>query len=395
MNDPSSGFGLCDVLAVSVSLRAPKRQRAEGAELQIALIFRAVARALIAGAAIERGVRCVEAALRLPDVAVGVVGEDGELAAQQAAERIGGGAHEAVGDRRLRDVVMAEHVRCDHRVGIVETQRVAEQREAGVDGDVVGDAIGESPARAPLVGRIVRRQGRQGSDAVADRQRPVDAIAVAGKTVGVQRVDAQRIGPDVVAARHRRLRRDRAVAARLHRHRAMRRLTALAGDDVDDAAHRVRAVERRLRPAQHLDALDVDGGEIAEIERAVGRRRIADAHAVDQHQGLAGVGAAQADLGHGADAAGFVDVEAGDAAQDVGEAFRSEFRDLGAGDDRHRGAGLADRLLDPIGRHGDFGQFVGASEARRRQRDGDQGGPSRPRECGFEHGSSRRPTDGG
>ena len=111
VNEPSSGLGLCDVLAVSVSLRAPKVSAAEGAELQIALIFRAVARAVIAGAAIERVEVDVVAALGLPDVAVGVIAEDRELAAQQAAERIGGRAHEAVGDRRRRDIVMAEHVR--------------------------------------------------------------------------------------------------------------------------------------------------------------------------------------------------------------------------------------------------------------------------------------------
>ena len=101
--------------------------------------------------------------------------------------------------------------------------------------------------------------------------------------------------------------------------------------------------------------------ESAEIDRAVGRRGVADADAVDQHQSLAGIRAAQADLGRRADAARLVDVEPGDAAQHVGDALGPEFFDFGDADDRHRGGGLADRLLDAVGSDGDVGQIVGAS----------------------------------
>ena len=84
------------------------------------------------------------------------------------------------------------------------------------------------------------------------------------------------------------------------------------------------------------------------------------------------------DLRHGADAARFVDIEAGDAAQDVGEALGPELLDLSGGNDRHRSAGLANRLLDPIGGHHDFGQFVGARPwgERAGQRDSDQARPA-------------------
>ena len=78
---------------------------------------------------------------------------------------------------------------------------------------------------------------------------------------------AERIGPGVARPRDRGSRRDRAVGAGFER-RLAHRLAGLAllGDDVDDAGHGVRAVERRLRPAQNLDAVDVERGEIAEIE---------------------------------------------------------------------------------------------------------------------------------
>ena len=104
------------------------------------------------------------------------------------------------------------------------------------------------------------------------------------------------------------------------------------------------------------------------------------------------------DLRHCADAAGVLDVEAGDAAQDVGDSLGSELLHFDARDDGHRGAGLADRLFDAIGGDDDFRQLVGVSggERRRAGKSGEDAGSPRggPR-SGFEHGSSGRPTDGG
>jgi hypothetical protein len=59
------------------------------------------------------------------------------------------------------------------------------------------------------------------------------------------------------------------IAAALRQRPAARLSFALARDDIDDAAHGVGAVERRLRAAQNLDALDVRHDESAEIHRTV------------------------------------------------------------------------------------------------------------------------------
>ena len=102
-------------------------------------------------------------------------------------------------------------------------------------------------------------------------------------------------------------------------------------------------------------------------------------HAIDQHQRLAGLGAAQTDLRRPADAAGVGDIDAGNPAQHVGEAFGAELLDFVGVNDRDRGARLADRFLDAIGSDDDFGQFIGeGGRERLRAGDGDnkQCGPT-------------------
>src|SRR5256885_10031890 len=61
---------------------------------------------------------------------------------------------------------------------------------------------------------------------------------------------------------------------------------ALLGDDGDHAAERVGAIEAALRPTQDLNALDIAGQQLAEIERAVRIARIADVDAVDEKLGV-------------------------------------------------------------------------------------------------------------
>src|SRR6267142_5351255 len=68
---------------------------------------------------------------------------------------------------------------------------------------------------------------------------------------------------------------------------------ALLGDDRDYAAKRVGAVQAALRPAQHLDALDVAGEHLPEIKRAIEDAGIAHIHPIDNELGVIGVGAAQ------------------------------------------------------------------------------------------------------
>src|SRR5690606_7158868 len=69
----------------------------------------------------------------------------------------------------------------------------------------------------------------------------------------------------------------------------------LARDDVDHAADRLRAVERRARPAHDLDALDALDAVARQIDGA--SDPTGDALAVDQKERVLGVEAAQPELG--------------------------------------------------------------------------------------------------
>src|SRR5690606_16394817 len=87
---------------------------------------------------------------------------------------------------------------------------------------------------------------------------------------------------------------DGAVAAALDGRLEAGRAPGLLRDDVDHAADRVGAVERALRPPENLDPLDVGDREDREIELVAGARRIVDADAVDEDEGVLRLGAAEA-----------------------------------------------------------------------------------------------------
>ena len=107
-----------------------------------------------------------------------------------------------------------------------------------------------------------------------------------------------------------------AERAALGADRRGKRALAASGDDVDDAADGVGAVEAAHGPANHLDALDVLGREVGEVELAVGG--VVGLDAVDQHQRVVALGAADAHLREVADAAAAADGDAGQAAQGIG-----------------------------------------------------------------------------
>ena len=104
-----------------------------------------------------------------------------------------------------------------------------------------------------------------------------------------------------------------AQRAALGAHRHAQGALPAAGDDVDDAAHGIGAVEAAHGPADHLDALDVLGRQVGEIELAVGG--VVGLDAVDQDQRVVALGAADAHLGEVAEAAAAADGDAGQAAQ--------------------------------------------------------------------------------
>ena len=112
-------------------------------------------------------------------------------------------------------------------------------------------------------------------------------------------------------------------------------LVAAAREDLDHAAHRLRAVQGRQRPAHDLDALDLRHRDIPDRRHAIGRR--ADLDPIHQHQHLARAGAAQEQARDLARPALVVDGKAGLAAQQVGERGRLQALDLGAVDDGARG----------------------------------------------------------
>ena len=103
---------------------------------------------------------------------------------------------------------------------------------------------------------------------------------------------------------------------------------ACAGDDVDDAANRVRAVKGGLLAAQDFDFDDIFRAQSAEIKCTV--RRVRDFNAVNDDDNLVGFRPAQTDLGEGARAAALADGEAGDCAEEVGDdALVAGFESLG------------------------------------------------------------------
>ncbi len=86
-----------------------------------------------------------------------------------------------------------------------------------------------------------------------------------------------------------------------------------AGEDLDHATDGVRAVQAGLRATHDLHALDLCQRQVLVHRQAeVGA---VDAHAIDQHHGVAGVGAAQEQRALLAQAAGIGQADAGAAAQ--------------------------------------------------------------------------------
>jgi hypothetical protein len=144
-----------------------------------------------------------------------------------------------------------------------------------------------------------------------------------------------------------------AVAAHAGAAARGRRAAVAAGEHLDHTADGFRSVQRRARPAHDLDPVDQLQRQVLEREQAGGRRT--RAHAVDQHQHVVRLGAAQE---HGGELAGTALVrqrDPGAPAQQVRQVARLAALDRGAVDhldrrqrivDRDRGAGGGD--LDPV-----------------------------------------------
>lgn len=100
--------------------------------------------------------------------------------------------------------------------------------------------------------------------------------------------------------------------------------------------HRVGAVDRRGRAAQHLDALDLVRIEIRQIEPAAARgRRVVRAHAVDEDEHVIRIAAADVHRTGATRAAELVDLQTRHLPEQIDSAGHVTTLDLLASDDRH------------------------------------------------------------
>lgn len=282
----------------------------------------------------------------------------------------------------------------------------AEPRGPGaVEQARLGAELAEPAAVIAVVVRVVIRDVVQFQPVLAPAQHTLDAGGAAGPAeaggagAGAQRLGFLRVAGDaarggvaalggqaladhqVVPAAQAAGRAERAaggalaaageVAEDLHRHAGRR----AARHQVDDAADGAGAIQRRPRPAHHLDPLDIGEQFIAEVEGAVRFGGIVHRHAIQQHQNVAGGGAADEDAGLLAEAAALHHVHARHRGQGFGEGLVAAFLDIRAGQ-HGDGGGHALRLRrdsrrgdDGLGQ-GRLGQGRGGQQQGQGEREG-------------------------
>src|SRR5205814_809740 len=103
-------------------------------------------------------------------------------------------------------------------------------------------------------------------------------------------------------------------------------IAAAGRDDVDYAADRVGAVERRERTARDFDALNAGGRELSEV--VAGEIRIVDLDPVPQHERLLRTAAANEDRSRFSERSGATHRDAGNFAQHVGDIACFAFVDV-------------------------------------------------------------------
>ena len=154
-----------------------------------------------------------------------------------------------------------------------------------------------------------------------------------------------------------------------------------AGDEVHHPADRRGAIERGGRAAQDLDPLHIEQQIIAEVEGAIGLRRVVQRHAIQQHQDRAGGIAANEAAGLLAEPPRRHQPETGHRGQRLGEGLVAPLLDIAAGEDgdggghallrgRHAGGGddgVRDGLLGTR-RGGQRGKRAGQGKGKRSHR---------------------------
>jgi hypothetical protein len=337
---------------------AAEGQRAEGACLEVALVLGADPVAPELGRDEGRVLRQdVEAVGGFPEFAVRLVQIDLEAvrersllrrSAREKLREVPYGVGRRVGkgpSRTIRRDVARQNGR-----GRVELGPSAEGQGPDFERHTVPGIVSE-PAVAAVAGEPV---GLKPSELPFEL---ADAVAEA-REAGARLPACRRgIGPGSDGAGGGQARVHRPVAARFLPRLEAGRPAPLPGDDVDDAADRVRPVERALRSAQHLDPLDRGRQEVGEVEVAGSGRRVVHPDPVDEDERLTRAGPAQAHARRRAGPARLRDVEARYAPQRIDERGRAEGLDLLPRHDRDGRCRPLPRLGPAVGRHHDVGQL--------------------------------------
>ena len=193
------------------------------------------------------------------------------------------------------------------------------------------------------------------------------AVKAAAARMGqAQRIVQRALGPGRAA--HAGLDLARTLVAQADADIGRRRAFALAGEQLDDTANGVRAIHRRGRAAQHLDAFDLRERNLLPHCAAGGLR--VDAHTVDIHGCKALLGTAHIHAAGIAHAAVARDFDAGQARQQVGHPGGAAGLDGLPVDDGHIGHQVRQSLLGARGRHHGFGELRGAQVLREKDGSG-------------------------
>ena len=214
-----------------------------------------------------------------------------------------------------------------HALGAIDVaERHPELAETALGEQTLGaveiHAAGHTVAHARLV-ELGKVEVTAGGVVHAGRQQPLGAVLgpLAPRHAGVARIGAARRCTGLYAVN----------------------VTAALGDDVDHAKQRVRSVHRRARSGHVLDALDqVDVEDGFGADGRLVEDRVVGAMAVDQQQeaGVVIARTQKAARPQRVVAAIVVGVEAGQAAEDVGQGAPAIGFDVRRGDDRNVGRRL-------------------------------------------------------
>ena len=134
------------------------------------------------------------------------------------------------------------------------------------------------------------------------------------------------------------------------------------GEHLDHPTDGVGTVQTAHRPGHHLDAFDLAHRDVLEGAGAGGGGL--QAHAVDQHQGLIGIGAAQENRGGLAGTAGRRHLDPAELTQHLAQCHRAAGLEFARTDHARRRQAVRQRLDHAIGRHHRLGtlcdrQFLG------------------------------------